>query len=145
MNFDSEANLRSDVERWAEGVIRAWENQIVALRIGSGSPRTLARRFEAHVVWHAGGDIRRIEFAFAYYLKFVNWGVGRGVTIDNRDTMIAAGLTVRRPKPWYHRVFFSELKHLQTIVARKLGENVTAMIVRNVEDNADGHIPGRVG
>lgn len=145
MNFDNDTSLRPEIERWAAMVIRAWENQIAALQIGSGSPRSLARRFEAHVVWHAGGDSRRIEFAFAYYLKFVDWGVGRGVTIDNRDTMIAAGLTARRPKPWYHRVFFSELRRLQTIIARKTGENVMAMIVRNIEDNADGHVPGKVG
>ena len=145
MNFDKGPDPTPEIERWAEGVIHAWESKIAALHIGSGSLRSLARRFEAHVVWHAGGDSRRIEFAFAYYLKFVDWGVGRGVTIDNRDTMIAAGLTIRRPKPWYHRVFFSELRRLQAIIARKTGENVTAMIVRNIEDNADGHVPGRIG
>lgn len=130
----NEMSIRHDVESWAGNVISQWERKMDAL--GIGETRKLLGSFQQHVYWASMGDLDRITFLFEYYGKFVEWGVGGRVNIDNRDTLIAAGRTKRRKKPWMTPVFFAEVDKLREMLARSMERQVATMIVKKtVEHN----------
>ena len=81
------------------------------------------------------GDLDRITFLFEYYGKFVEWGVGGRVNIDNRDALIASGRTKRRKKRWMTPVFFAELDKLREMLARNMRRQVATMIVKKVVEH----------
>ncbi len=86
----------------------------------------LANSFVSTIVNNAGGDLSRIEFAFNYYGKFVDMGVGRGVKLgDARGN--------RRPKKWYSKTFYAEVKKLGELVAAKYAQKAQIIIVESVK------------
>ncbi len=125
-------NIKLTVEAWADIVIKEWEKKIEAL--GIGVSQQLVDSFAHTVHTQSDGDPSRIEFAFEYYGKFVEWGVGSGVNIQDRETMIAAGLTVRKKKPWYSDVFYKQLEILRHLLAEKHARHIENMVVRNLND-----------
>ena len=72
-----------DLVKWAEIVIEKWEFNIVQKNlIYSGD---LLRSFEQSVTSEAGGNAALISFAFKYYLRMLDMGVGRGSPIGSND------------------------------------------------------------
>lgn len=128
-------DLRLTAEAWTEIVIREWEKKVESLMIGVSMQ--LVDSFTQHVYTQADGDPSKIRFAFEWYGKMVDYGVGKGVTLLDRDSMIAAGLTTRRPKPWYTDVFYKQLEVLRHLFEEKTAKRIERFIVRNLEDNAD--------
>lgn len=123
-------NLNLTVQAWADIVITIWLNKIEQLKIYQ--TYQLADSFVNHVISHSNGDVQKIEFAFLYYGKFVDMGVGRGVTIEDvQDTG-----NRRKPKPWYSRTFYAEVQKLARIMAEKYARKGALAIVENVDDNA---------
>lgn len=123
-------NLNITVQAWADIVITIWLNKIEQLKIQY--TYQLADSFANHVISHANGNVQRIEFAFNYYGKFVDMGVGRGVTLEevnNPDNR-------RKPKPWYGRTFYAEVQKLGRLMAEKYAHKGALTIVENIEDNA---------
>lgn len=124
-------DLKPTVQAWADIVIKEWENKAAALGIsGTGA---LLSSFVNHVQWHAAGDLQKIEFAFNYYGKFVDMGVGGNVNVDNRDALIGAGMTTRRPKPWFTDTFYKEVARLRHLLAERTAENIQLLIIREIE------------
>ena len=128
-------NLKLTVDAWADIVIREWEKKIEALNIGLSMQ--LIDSFTNHVYTQADGDPSRIQFAFEWYGKMVEYGVGNGVNLEERDSMIAAGLTKRRPKPWYSEVFAKQLAVLRHLLEEKHARKIERFVVRNLSDNSD--------
>ncbi len=128
-------NLKLTVEAWADIVIREWQKKIETMNIGVSSQ--LIESFMHTVYTQADGDPYKVQFAFNYYGKFVDMGVGRGVPLDERDTLMAAGLTSRKPKPWYTEVFGRQLAVLRHILEEKHARKTEMFVVRNFDDNAD--------
>lgn len=130
-------NLTLTVEAWADIVIKEWEKKIEALGIGSSKRSTgeLLRSFEQHVRVNANGDPTKIEFAFSYYGKMVDYGVGKNVTLHDRDSKIAAGLTRRKPKPWYSDTFYNQLAVLRHLISEKTARNIEKMIIITSSDS----------
>lgn len=120
-------NIGLTVEAWVDIVVKEWIKRARELGISPGD-HVSADRFLHFVITQADGDPVKIQFTFDFYLKFVNWGVGRGVTIENRDTFIAAGKTSRRPKAWYDDVVPKQLTILGHLLAEKYGERTVAMV-----------------
>ena len=118
------------IQAWADIVITIWLNKMQQLNINYSYQ--LADSFANHIVSHSNGDIARIEFAFNYYGKFVDMGVGKGITIDD----VGSPITTRRPKPWYSRTFYAEVKKLATILSEKYARKGVLTIVENIDDNA---------
>lgn len=118
-------NIGLTVEAWAEIVIERWEDKIRRLNIGHTGQ--LVRSFHQHVYAHANGVPELITFTFEYYGKFVDMGVGRGITVEQ------VGFSNRRPKSWYSKVFFSQLEKLKELLAEKYASNALLAIVTNVE------------
>ena len=124
-------NIAITVEAWAEITIKEWINKAAALGIAPDDPLTLDR-FVHHVITNSNGDPERVEFAYDYYLNFVDWGVGNGVTLENRDLMIRSGATSRRPKMWFTDVFYKQVKILSHLLAEKLAQKAVVMITTNL-------------
>jgi hypothetical protein len=124
-------NIELTVEAWAEITIKEWINKAAALGIAPDDPLTLDR-FVHHVITNSNGDPQRVEFAYDYYLNFVDWGVGNGVTIENRDMMIRSGATRRRPKMWFTEVFYKEIKVLSKLLEEKYSKKTTVLIVNGL-------------
>jgi hypothetical protein len=126
------APLSLTVEAWADIVIKEWVKMAAALDISPKNPLTESR-FQKFLTVQANGSVDKITFTFDFYLKFVNWGVGKGVTIENRETLVLAGMTTRRRKPWYDEVFPKQLTILGHLLAERYGQRTVAMIKTQLE------------
>lgn len=127
--MNNNTNITETLKAWADIVIDNWEQKIYALDVNYSYD--LIESFKNEVISQANGDVAKIEFTFLYYGKFVDMGVGRGVPLSE------AGETWhrRKKKPWYSKVFFSEIKKLSVIVSEKYARKGVLMIVENVGDN----------
>ena len=119
------------VEAWAEIVIKEWITKAAALGIAPDHPLSLDR-FTQHVITASNGDPQRVEFAYDYWLNFIDWGVGKGVLLENRDMMVSSGATTRRQKPWFTDVFYKQLKVLSHLLAEKTAKAAAVRIVANL-------------
>ena len=117
-------DLSLTIDAWAKIVVERWENKITRLRIHHTGD--LSRSFAIHVFTQANGDPDKIEFAFNYYGKFVDMGVGRGVKMD------LTGNGGRTAKPWYSRTFFSQVKRIGEILREKYAYKAQLSIITNI-------------
>ncbi len=118
-------NIGLTVEAWADIVIERWETKIERLKISNTGQ--LVKSFHQHVQAQADGVPELITFTFEYYGKFVDMGVGRGVTYEDVE------FSQRRPKAWYSKVFFSQLIKLSELLAEKYARKAQLAIITNVE------------
>lgn len=124
-------DLNLTVQAWADIVIQIWLDKIEKLHIYD--TYQLADSFVNHIITHANGDAYRIEFAFNYYGKFIDMGVGRGVKLEDAGDPNSK----RKPRPWYSKTFFSEVQKLRIIFAEKYARKGAILIVENIDDNAE--------
>lgn len=120
--------LSETVLAWADIVIRNWEEKIHKLHVTDSYQ--LLNSFQHHVVLNANGDPLLVEFAFNFYGKFADMGVGKGTNL------VEQGNGLRKVKPWYSKTFFSEVKKLGEILAEKYARNAALIIVENIDDNS---------
>ncbi len=109
--------------------VKLWRKNLSRMKIGKRSSGELFRSFQYKVIGSAGGDIQRIEFAFNYYGKFVDMGVGRGTRLGDTPMsgtkrrfagkFLGAG---RVPKKWYSKTFFAESQRLAEILQKEFTE-----------------------
>jgi len=95
------------------------------------------------VIAASGGNVDRIEFAFNYYGKFLDMGVGKGTKLGDRpvskssrvlaDKMLGG---VRQPKKWYSRTFYGESHRLFEILQKEYGRKAQVIISENINDNS---------
>jgi hypothetical protein len=123
-------NTAITVEAWAEITIKEWVKKAKALNISPDHPMN-AERFVHHIITSSDGDPEKIQFMYDYYLNFVDWGVGRGVTLENRDMLTNIGATKRRKKQWFTDVFYKEIKRLTAIMAEKYSIKAAHVVVTN--------------
>lgn len=129
--YDKVFELSPTVQAWADIVLREWDKKATAL--GISDTHTLISSFNNHVQWHAAGNLQKVAFMFEYYGKFVDMGVGGRVNLDNRDALISAGMTSRRPKPWFTDTFYKEVAKLRYLLSERTAENIQLLIVREIE------------
>ena len=127
-------NIGITVESWAKIVIERWEQKIQALRIGRYSSgkllaSILANDFSRQIQRDANGNPEKIIFAFEYYGKFIDMGVGRGVKMDKVEG------SNRKRKPWYSKVFFGQVKELSRILAEKYAQKGQLSIVTSFKES----------
>lgn len=154
-------NLRLTLDAWADIVIKNWVAKIMSLQVYDTF--ALARSFEHHVWANSNGDPTKIEFAFMYYGRFVDMGVGEGksstgaLSRDQKrivkkqfkhgnDEMAfrkwksfrsynEIHLKERVAKPWYSSIFFSEVQKLQSILAQKYAHKAALYVVEHLTLN----------
>lgn len=110
------------VLEWAKIVIERWQARMAAL--GVNSTGALMKSFEAQVALDAKGDPTKITFAFLYYGRFPDMGVGRGVTLS--DVPDTSGR--RKVKPWYGPTFMKEVEKLGIFLAAKYGYDAATVL-----------------
>jgi len=119
----SEWNQYETLKAWADIVIERWELRISQL--GVVDTGELLRSFQAQVNTDANGNGEKIVFTYAYYGRFPELGVGKG---------IKAGIeSNRKKKPWYTKIFFGQVNQLARIMAEKYGQQAIAGIIENIE------------
>lgn len=111
-------DLSLTLEAWADITIRNWLAKILQLNLIDS--KVLFDSFTVHIRKNSGGDPELVEFAFLYYGKFVDMGVGRGRPLDS---------TLRKPHPWYNKTFGREISKLRTILAEKYAEKASFAVV----------------
>lgn len=119
-------NNKETIEAWADFVIERWELDIIRLRITN--TKQLINSFNCTIITQSNGDISLIIFAYEHYGKFVDIGVGNGVKYQDVQK------SNRRPKPWYNKTFFSQVKKLGEILQEKYGEEAKVTIIENLQD-----------
>ena len=124
------ADIKQTLSEWAEKVITIWEERMSQLGVNNASAH--AGSFVHHIISQSNGDVARIEFAFAYFLKFTDMGVGKGVTLQNRDSVV----TRRTQKMWFSKTFLLEVRKLANIMAAQYGFQGTLLIKENIDDNS---------
>ncbi len=97
------------IHQWADFVIRIWQQKVVSFGIKQGS--ALARSFTNTIFANAGGDTAKIQYAFNWYGKLADMGVGRGTTIAQ------VGATGRQKYPWLSTTFLLEVRKLANMIA----------------------------
>jgi hypothetical protein len=120
-------NISLTVEAWAKIVIERWELQMA--RAGVRGTGKLLNSFMYTIHSQANGNPELIQFAFNYYGKFVDMGVGRGVTLES------VGVSNRKPKPWYSKVFWSQFQKLKELMVEKYKIKSTMSIITEIEKN----------
>jgi hypothetical protein len=128
--MDNNLNISLTVQAWADIVLDRWLNKIDAMKIND--QYLLANSFMHEIISSASGDPVRIEFAFNYYGKFVDMGVGRGVKLSD----VGAVESKRHPKRWYSSVFYPQISKLASLLAQKYARLGAVTIVENIDDNA---------
>jgi len=119
-------DIRLTLEAWAKITVNNWLHKIDQLQIRNTSQ--LFNSFVHHVITSAGGDVARIEFAFNFYGKFIDMGVGRGTDISD------VGNTNRKPKKWYSKTMYAELKKLNEILSLKYTRKGALAIIETIEE-----------
>ena len=120
---------------WADITIKVFEDWIK--KLNATDSWQLYDSFVHHVHTSANGNPQMIDFAYKYYGKFVDMGVGGHVNLDNRDSMVSAGLTTRKQKPWFSKTFFYQVRRIGEILSEKFAQKGAITIVANIDDNAE--------
>lgn len=102
---------------WADRVIEVWTERMVQLEINN--PYTHAQSFAHEIISSANGDVAKIEFAFEYFLKFTDMGVGKGISVANR----ANKEHNRKKKQWFNKTFLLEVRKLSNMLAAMTAHN----------------------
>ena len=132
---------RDIAEAWAKITIQLWRKNMSRMKIGQNSSGDLYRSFKFKVIAASGGNVDRIEFAFNYYGKFLDMGVGKGTKLGDRpvskgsrvlaDKMLGS---VRKPKKWYSRTFYGEAHRLFEILQKEYGRKAQVVISENINN-----------
>jgi hypothetical protein len=131
MSIAPQQDFGITMQAWADIVIDIWEDKTEAL--GINDSYQLLDSFMNTVVVDANGNPEKIEFAFNYYGKFVDMGVGGNISISDIGSAVTSK---RRPKAWYSKTFFSQVKKLGEILASKYAKRAALIIIENIDDNA---------
>lgn len=118
-------DLGITVDAWAKIVIERWEQKI--MNMGIRKTGRLLNSFQHFINTQAGGNPDKIVFAFEYYGKFVDMGVGRGVKLE------AVESSTRRAKPWYSKTFWSQFEKLKELMVQKYQVKGMMQIITEVE------------
>lgn len=106
-------NKLTIAQKWADIVIERWQKKIISMKIIDTGD--LLKSFLTHISADANGDPTKIAFAFLYYGRFSDMGVGKGVKISDVPDVN------RQQKKWYSDTFLREVQVLGRIMAEKYG------------------------
>lgn len=142
-------------DAWAKITIKVWRENLTRLQVNRSN--ALWQSFMSYVTARADGDIKKIEFAFKYYGKFVDMGVGRGVHIkdakrpkDNHNLRKVNMMYLkskmlgspRKPKKWYSKTLTHEVNRLAEILGVNYENAVISELTNGIENLGDNSIQG---
>jgi hypothetical protein len=107
---------------WAKMMVTIWQDKIAQLKVRDTGE--LFSSFLTEVVTQSNGDVDKIVYAYNYYGRMVDMGVGRGVTMADAGT--GSG---RKRKPWYNKSWYHSIKVLTEKRAELYGEDFQLIIM----------------
>ena len=140
--FGTNDKDKINLKMWADIVIEKWEQNLASKNlIGTGA---LINSFEAHVNIEASGNSALITFAYLYYVRMIDMGVGKGTGLHNRSEKkehrkifgIQTG-NRRKPIPVYNKTFYSELSVLNRLLSEKFGFAAVIMMKNELMEKLD--------
>lgn len=135
MQQNTNTNLSLTAQAWAEIVLENWLERIDKLGIGYSFDHEQSYAFDVDSV---GDTPTQINLSYAWYMKFVDMGVGKGVRLEdvksNRMEFSAGiGGSRRRPKKWYNKVLYREVFRLAQILSEKYGIKAVYAVKETLE------------
>ena len=134
-------DILETVRAWADIVEIIWRDKIIKLKLMD--TYSLGDSITHKIGVTASNVPREIDFAFNYYGKFVDMGVGKGTKIgDVSENKISRRLegkkhgNLRRAKPWYASTMYAERMKLVELLAEKYAHRASITIIENIEDNS---------
>lgn len=129
--MSANTNIELTLQAWSDIVEQRWIDKIV--KLGIVQTGALENSFRHQVITDGAGNPERIEFAFNYYGRFIDMGVGRGHTSSiAAQVKIEKAKAGRRAKPWYSATLYAERQKLAQILAEKYGRKGTIAIVESL-------------
>lgn len=130
---------KDTLDAWADIVLDIWKDRMMDFNVRNTG--ALWESLLQHVNFQASGDSNKIDFFFNYYGIYVDMGVGGEFKAGNTgEVMINGESAKRRAKPWYSKVFYSQVKRLGEILAEKYGEETAKMLVGIISASVDKRI-----
>jgi hypothetical protein len=148
-DFSKPVDIKIDSNKlaqdWAIIVLDRWLQALDRYNIGK-LDGALWRSFQQQLV-KANGDVEAVIFKFLKYGRFVDMGVGRGTTLNERvlirkfDTYRDSegkmtGRIARKKKPWYTKTFYREMAKLADLYK----SNYANKLVSAVESSLTGNL-----
>lgn len=121
---------RPDIERWAAITIENWQYNIAKQKlitpkhyskIAEPTTQHLLNSFMAHVTYHAEGNSFMVNFAFNYYLRLLDMGVGKGTQLNqvaSNSEDRRYGSRKRKKYDIYSRTLYAEVMRLQELMSK---------------------------
>ena len=126
-------------DQWAQYTIKEWRSKLTKIKAVKSSQ--LWQSFVKNVISQANGDVIKIEFAFRYYGKFIDMGVGKGVPFggvkENATSRRLEGKMLgnrRKPRKWYSKTLAHEVKRLAEIMEIEYG-HLAALQIKDAIEN----------
>lgn len=117
-----------DLQQWADITIEKWKWNIAQKNlIHTGD---LIRSFEATVTGEANGNLALINFAFNYYFRMLEMGVGKGNLFGMK----------RQRYGLFTRPFMHEVYRLSELVSEMYANNAAVNIVNGIGDGLKSRI-----
>ena len=134
---------REIAQAWAQITVKFLRKNLNRMKVGQNSSGDLYLSFKFKVIAGTQGNVDRIEFAFKYYGKFLDMGVGKGTRLGNRPVskgyrkLSEKFLGMHRvSKKWYSRSFYAESHRLFEILQKEYGRRSQILISKNSSDKA---------
>lgn len=132
LSIHEKLNLKAALREWATYAIAHFgeelDKKVYGVRTNrAGYQYARIKRVSGNLrrTWYQnvtdGDEVSRVMIQFLQYGRFVDMGVGRGVTHTSRvvNRQLRLGATGRRRKPWYSKRKGYETHRLREILAQK--------------------------
>lgn len=136
-NSEHTPDLLSIVDKWLEITIDQFRDALDTYEIGKLDGE-LWKSIVGEVI-SSGREVEAVIIEFMQYGRFVDMGVGRGMTTGTRKELgknffkrrNAQGQlhsNLRKAKPWYSKTKFREIATLRELMARKLSDTAISEV-----------------
>jgi hypothetical protein len=148
-SFEKPIDLQTETahyaEEWAEIVLERFQEAMERYRV-AGQTQDLFNSFKKQLT-KSGGDVDAVIFKFLKYGRFVDMGVGKGVSLGkrtiNRQMEVykdyrgkKVNQLKRKRKPFYSKTFYREVAILAKIYREQIGDKT----IQTLESALSGQI-----
>lgn len=132
------ASAKVDLERWAQITIERWQYNIASKNlVKSGN---LLNSFLVSVSADAENNTALISFAFEYYMRMMDMGVGKGVNYEQRGSAAKSRKVYgiqkgnrRKPMDIYNRTLYAEIMKLGELLTTQYAAQGAMAIVNHLK------------
>jgi hypothetical protein len=120
-------DINKVVDDWAYYLYENWIDKLEKLKIGYSFDLESSI---AYKILPGSSNLPSVEFSFLYYGKFVDMGVGKGVSIAYAKDKEDHG---RQAKIWYSKEFYRQINKLKELLTKNYSLHASMVIVQNID------------